>query len=172
MTFVVKCGDVGFDVRAVHADVDEDVGRGRRSREDRRGRCAAMPTNRVLLMDRSRLETDERAEARVRFAEDVAAERELRTDEQLLPRPAVTRVDLSRRLVVVAAVILVVELPIRGLRSSPNVGSHVDAREHAACADAVAEHAPIGAPVAEHAPFVAQAVAVDVMDVPAVLPLA
>ena len=67
---------------------------------------------------------------------------------------------------------LVVELAVRGLESAAELRSPADTRHPAARADAVAELAPIAAPVADHAAFVAQAVLIDAVHIPTVLPLA
>src|SRR6185503_10970120 len=132
--------------------------------------AAATLAKTLLLMDRSPLETDERADTRIGIAEHVAPERALGADEHLPPLAAEACVDLLPRFVIRGAVILVVELPIRSFER-PERGLPGYSREHAACANAVPEHAPIRTPVAEHMAVVGQPVAVDPVNVPTVLPL-
>src|SRR5688572_29024619 len=117
------------------------------------------------------LEADEDADSRIRFAEHVLADGHLAADEHLVPRPAVACVELSRGLVIDAGVVLVVEQPVGCFEGAAEDALDIQTREGAARSDAVAEHPPIGSPVTDDVTLVGQAVLIDVVNVPTVLPL-
>src|SRR5918993_5444352 len=119
----------------------------------------------------ARLKADEGTDARVGLAEHVLPRGDFAADQQLVPRAAVAGIELPSSLVVTARVIFVVELPIRRLDRAAAAELEAHARKSATRADAVVQQAPVAPPMTENVAFMTQAVAVDVVYVPSVLPL-
>src|SRR5690606_1456007 len=86
--------------------------------------------------------------------------------------PAVACLEQMRTLVIRSRVVLVVERAVCDLDLPPSCELPADAGHEALAADAVAGDAPVGAPMADDVAFVGQAVSIDMVHVPAVLPLA
>jgi hypothetical protein len=118
------------------------------------------------------IEANERAYTSERIAEHVASRRELAAEVEIVPRPAVSNLDFVGVSVWATRIKLVVEVAVRGVENAAELRLPAETRHPAPRADTVADLAPIAAPVAEHVAFVPQAVLIDAVHIPTVLPLA